>query len=70
MLNQPETWHRLVEEKLISHEIHLKQRPVGMPTEDSFQLVKVNIPELKDGEFLVHNIWICKSLYVRPCEGS
>ncbi|MGI0042187.1 MAG: hypothetical protein ACRD47_00630 [Nitrososphaeraceae archaeon] len=54
----------------MSHEIHLKQRLVGMPTKDSFQLVKVNIPELKDGEFLVHNIWICKSLYVRPREGS
>jgi NADPH-dependent curcumin reductase CurA len=45
----------MIEEKLVNHEIHLKQRPVGMPTEDDFQLVKVGVPDLKDSEFVVRN---------------
>ncbi len=28
------------EERLVSHEIHLKQRPMGMPTESNFELLK------------------------------
>jgi hypothetical protein len=30
-------------ERLVSDEVHLKQRPVGVPTESDFQLVKVNV---------------------------
>jgi NADPH-dependent curcumin reductase CurA len=55
----------MVEARLVSHEIHLKQRPVGMPTEDDFQLVKVNVPDLKDGKFLVRNIWMSVDPYMR-----
>ena len=55
----------MVEGRLHSHEIHLKQRPVGMPTEDDFQLVKLNVPDLKDGEFLVRNIWMSVDPYMR-----
>jgi len=28
------------EERLVSHEIHLKERPVGMPTENNLSLLK------------------------------
>jgi NADPH-dependent curcumin reductase CurA len=55
----------MVEGHLVSHEIHLKQRPVGMPTEDDFQLVKVNVPDLIDDEFLVRNIWMSVDPYMR-----
>jgi NADPH-dependent curcumin reductase CurA len=54
----------MVEERLVGHEIHLKKRPVGLSAEDNFQLVKVDIPELKDGEFLVRNIWISVDPYM------
>jgi NADPH-dependent curcumin reductase CurA len=53
------------EERLVSREIHLKQRPAGMPTENNFQLVNVTIPDLKDGEFLVRNIWMSVDPYMR-----
>src|ERR671921_1947463 len=53
------------EERLVSHEIHLKERPVRMPTENNFQLVKINISEPKDGEFLVRNIWMSVDPYMR-----
>jgi len=54
-----------MDERLVSHEIHLKQRPVGMPTENDFQPVKVDVPELKNGEFLVSNIWMSVDPYMR-----
>src|ERR687891_128406 len=50
---------------ILSREIHLKRRPVGMPTENDFQLVTVNIPDVKDGEFLVRNIWMSVDPYMR-----
>jgi NADPH-dependent curcumin reductase CurA len=53
------------EERLVSHEIRLKQRSPGMPTESNFELVKVNVPDPKDGEFLVRNIWMSVDPYMR-----
>ncbi|PHR71403.1 MAG: NADP-dependent oxidoreductase [Lutibacter sp.] len=34
-------------------QILLRKRPFGLPTEDTWELVKTDIPQLKDGEFLV-----------------
>jgi NADPH-dependent curcumin reductase CurA len=55
----------MAEEKLVSREIHLKQRPVGMPTENDFELVKVDVPDLKNREFLVRNVWMSVDPYMR-----
>jgi NADPH-dependent curcumin reductase CurA len=55
----------MIEERLASREIHLKKRPVGMPSEDNFQLVKINVPDIKDAEFLVRNIWMSVDPYMR-----
>ena len=49
----------------VSREIHLKQRPVGIPTKNDFELVKVNVPDPKEGEFLVRNIWMSVDPYMR-----
>ncbi len=49
----------------LSHEIHLKQRLVGFPTESNFELVQVSVPDPKEGEFLVRNIWMSVDLYMR-----
>ena len=46
-------------------EIHLKQYPSGIPTEEIFEVVDVNIPEPKEGEFLVKNIWMSVDPYMR-----
>jgi NADPH-dependent curcumin reductase CurA len=46
-------------------EIRLKQYPKGMPTEDIFELVRVDVPEPNEGEFLVHNIWMSVDPYMR-----
>jgi NADPH-dependent curcumin reductase CurA len=59
----------MVGDKGVSREIHLKQRPIGMPTENDFELVKVNVPDPKEGEFLVRNIWMSVDpLYARTYE--
>jgi len=44
--------------KLVSMKIHLKQGPTGFVTQEDFEMVQIDIPELKEGEFLVRNIWI------------
>jgi NADPH-dependent curcumin reductase CurA len=36
-------------EQRIGREVHLKQYPHGMPSEEVFEIVKVNIPEPKEG---------------------
>ena len=52
--------------KLISKEIHLKKRPAGFVTEGDFELVEVEIPEVKkEGEFLVRNIWMSVDPFMR-----
>jgi NADPH-dependent curcumin reductase CurA len=50
---------------VVSHENHLKERPFGMPTNENFELVEVQIPEPRDGEFLVRNIWMSVDPYMR-----
>ena len=48
-----------------SQEIRLKKYPKGMPTEDIFELAKVDVIEPKEGEFLVRNIWMSVDPYMR-----
>ena len=52
--------------KIVSREVHLKQRPAGFVTEDDFELVEVEVPEIKkEGEFLVRNIWMSVDPWMR-----
>ena len=44
--------------KIVSKEIHLRQRPAGFVSEEDFELVQAELPELREGEFLVRNIWM------------
>ena len=41
----------------ISREIRLKNRPIGMPGESDFEFAEVVLPEVRDGEILVQNVW-------------
>jgi NADPH-dependent curcumin reductase CurA len=51
---------------MIGKEIHLKKRPTGFVTEDDFELVEVEVPEIKkEGEFLVRNIWMSADPFMR-----
>jgi NADPH-dependent curcumin reductase CurA len=50
---------------VISREIRLKKRPVGMPTNDNFELVEAQVPDPSHGEFLVRNIWMSVDPYMR-----
>ena len=49
----------------IGQEIRLKQYPKGVPTEDLFEHVKVDVPEPKVGELLIRNIWMSVDPYMR-----
>ncbi|SPJ14089.1 putative NADP-dependent oxidoreductase YfmJ [Syntrophobacter sp. SbD2] len=48
-----------------SREIRLKKRPVGMPSEDDFELVEAKIPEPGKGEVLIRNIYMSVDPYMR-----
>jgi len=51
---------------MIGKEIYLKKRPAGFVTEDDFELVEAEIPEIKkEGEFLVRNIWMSVDPFIR-----
>ncbi|MGB6534222.1 MAG: hypothetical protein WBF33_39595 [Candidatus Nitrosopolaris sp.] len=45
--------------------MHLKERPIGMPINENFEHVELQIPEPRDGEFLVRNIWMSVDPYMR-----
>jgi len=50
----------------IGKEIHLKNRPSGYADVEDFEIVNVDIPELKEeGEFLVRNIWMSIDPFLR-----
>ena len=50
----------------VGKEIHLKKHPAGFVTEDDFELVEVEVPEIKkEGEFLVRNIWMSIDPWMR-----
>jgi NADPH-dependent curcumin reductase CurA len=52
--------------KIVGKEIHLKRRPMGFVTEDDFELVEVEVPEVrKEGELLVRNIWMSVDPFMR-----
>ena len=49
----------------ISKEIHLKNRPEGLPTENDFELARVPIPATGEGRILVQNIYMSVDPYMR-----
>ncbi len=48
-----------------SREIHLKQRPTGVPTGDDFALVTVDLPAPNAGQVLVRNLFMSVDPYMR-----
>ena len=51
--------------EIVSHEIHLKSRPIGLPSERDFELVTVSIPKPGEGEVLVRNLYMSVDPYMR-----
>ncbi len=50
---------------IASREIHLQHRPVGMPKESDFELVRVSLAAPGAGEMLVRNIYMSVDPYMR-----
>ncbi len=51
--------------ELVGYEIHLKERPLGIASENNFELVRVRVPDLKQGQILVRNVWMSVDPYMR-----
>jgi len=50
---------------ITSREVRLLMRPVGMPSEQNFEIAEVSIPEPTAGELLVQNIYLSVDPYMR-----
>jgi NADPH-dependent curcumin reductase CurA len=42
----------------VNRQVRLKSRPVGIPQADHFEIVETNVPQLRDGQFLVRNEYL------------
>jgi hypothetical protein len=51
--------------QITGREVRLKKRPIGMVSEDDFELVEVEIPEPGDGEVLIRNNYMSVDPYMR-----
>ena len=51
--------------QILSREVHLKSRPVGMPTVEEFELVINPLPDPAEREMLVRNIYMSVDPYMR-----
>ncbi len=50
---------------IVSHEIHLKSRPIGLPTPENFAVVTVSLPQPIPGQVLVRNMYLSVDPYMR-----
>lgn len=51
--------------QLKGHEVRLKSRPVGMPTEANFELAEVAVPNAGDKQILIRSNWMSVDPYMR-----
>ena len=51
--------------EIVSKEIVLKSRPIGIPSLDNFDFREVKIGEIKEGEILVKNLYMSVDPYMR-----
>ena len=50
----------------VSREVHLVERPKGMPTADQFQIVDTQVADAADGQVLVENLYMSVDPAMRP----
>src|SRR4051794_9538314 len=50
----------------VSHEVHLIERPKGMPAADNFLVIATNVADAADGEVLVENLLMSVDPAMRP----
>ncbi|WP_333588129.1 NADP-dependent oxidoreductase [Phenylobacterium sp.] len=50
----------------VSREVHLIQRPDGMPREEEFAIVETHAPDAADGQVLVQNLYMSVDPAMRP----
>src|ERR1700674_487532 len=49
----------------VNRQIKLLARPIGMPKESDFQLGEAPVPSLKDGQVLLHTLYLSVDPYMR-----
>jgi NADPH-dependent curcumin reductase CurA len=41
-----------------NRQVILKSRPADIPQADNFEIIESDVPDLRDGEMLVHNVYL------------
>lgn len=49
-----------------AREIHLRQRPKGLPRQQDFAVIEVDTPDAPDGEVQIEALWLSVDPYMRP----
>ncbi len=49
-----------------SREVHLVERPQGLPTPAQFQVIETDVPDPGEGQVLVENIYMSVDPAMRP----
>src|SRR5258708_23206532 len=50
-----------------NRQVILKSRPVDIPQANNFEIIESDVPELRDGEILVHNVYLSVEPPMRGC---
>jgi NADPH:quinone reductase len=57
--------HKNMSTRPVNRQFVLASRPVGLPKESDFKMVEAPVPELNDGEVLVHALYLSVDPYMR-----
>ena len=50
---------------MLTRQVHLRARPIALPSVDDFEIVEARLPDLNDGQVLVRNLWMSVDPYMR-----
>jgi NADPH-dependent curcumin reductase CurA len=50
---------------VVAHEIHLRHRPQGLPTENDFEFAERSLEDPQESQLLVRNLWMSVDPYMR-----
>src|ERR1700704_2857424 len=52
------SWNRWLMKNNRNRQVILKSRPADIPQADNFEIIESDVPDLRDGQILVHNVYL------------
>src|SRR3954467_1903622 len=54
----PPNWNTWLMKNNRNRQVILKSRPADIPQADNFEIIEADVPDLRDGQILVHNLYL------------